>query len=946
MRALNVQKTRVALSVAVISLTLLVSALVPGTALAVAGDLVLASSTAESAAGANHSGAISISADGRYVVFNTTSNNFPGWNGPSQVYRKDLTTGAIVLVSCTAAGVVGASASDKPRISSDGRYVAFQTQSSNFPGYNGSVQIYRKDLATGAIDLASSTALNVQGATGAEIASINSDGRFVAFRSHSSNFPGQAVSHNQVYRKDLTTHALALVSCTAGGDPGAGDSDLPSINSDGRYVAFLSLSSNFPDTGPQIFRKDLNSGAIVLVSCTAGGVSGASASYNPAISSDGRYVAFYSVSNNFPGQNGQNQVFRKDLTASYLVLVSSTAAGVSGAADSFDPSISADGRYVAFSTTSNNFPGQNGNFQVYRKDATIGAIDLASCTVGGVASASGSVVGWDASISADGCYAVFYTASNNFPGQNGFNQVYRKQLDNLIPTTTSIDPASAFAGSPGITLTVNGTNYMAGSVVRWNGSDRTTTYVSPSQLRAAIPASDLASAGTANVTVFNPAPGGGISNAQTFNINSFASATWYLAEGSTAWGFSAYITIENPNNAACTAQMTYMPTGVPNVSEDIGLPANSQTTLSGDHLVQVMGGARDFSTKVTCKEGLSIAVDRTMVWTGPGAKSQEGHSSVGVNAPSNTWYLPEGSTAWGFECWLLIQNPNAQTANCQVTYMIEGEGPRTFTKQVGPNTRQTFDVSKDIGAKDASIKVVSDVPVIPERAMYRNNRREGHESIGTTATATDYFLAEGAIGYASGFTTYVLVQNPQSTPTNVSITYMTQNGSVTGPAFQMPANTRKTIRVNDQLPVNTDVSTMVHGSQPIIAERAMYWGATSSLGEACHDSIGLDFPHQTFYLPDGQTTGGYETWTLVQNPNPGAVTVQISYLTPSGANNVVFTDEIPAGSRKTYNMADRISGRAAIMVRSMDGARPVMVERSMYWNNRGAGTDTIGGFSD
>jgi len=95
--------------------------------------------------------------------------------------------------------------------------------------------------------------------------------------------------------------------------------------------------------------------------------------------------------------------------------------------------------------------------------------------------------------------------------------------------------------------------------------------------------------------------------------------------------------------------------------------------------------------------------------------------------------------------------------------------------------------------------------------MYRNNRREGHESIGTTATATDYFLAEGAIGYASGFTTYVLVQNPQSTPTNVSITYMTQNGSVTGPAFQMPANTRKTIRVNDQLPVNTDV--IHHGAR-------------------------------------------------------------------------------------------------------------------------------------
>jgi hypothetical protein len=114
-----------------------------------------------------------------------------------------------------------------------------------------------------------------------------------------------------------------------------------------------------------------------------------------------------------------------------------------------------------------------------------------------------------------------------------------------------------------------------------------------------------------------------------------------------------------------------------------------------------------------------------------------------------------------------------------------------------------------------------------------------------------------------------------------------------------------------------------------------------------HASIGLDSPHMTFYLPDGQTSGGHETWTLVQNPNPGAVTVRITYLPQGGGTPVSFTDEIPPSTRSTYSMADKIpSGRASIMVQSLDGARPIMVERSMYWNNRGAGTDTIGGFSD
>jgi hypothetical protein len=103
--------------------------------------------------------------------------------------------------------------------------------------------------------------------------------------------------------------------------------------------------------------------------------------------------------------------------------------------------------------------------------------------------------------------------------------------------------------------------------------------------------------------------------------------------------------------------------------------------------------------------------------------------------------------------------------------------------------------------------------------------------------------------------------------------------------------------------------------------------------------------HKSFYLPDGETSNGRETWTLVQNPNNSDVTVEITYLTPTGQGDQTFTDTVPANSRKTYNMADKVSNsRAAVMVTSQ--GLPIMVERAMYWNNRGAGTDTIGGYSD
>ncbi len=424
-----------------------------------------------------------------------------------------------------------------------------------------------------------------------------------------------------------------------------------------------------------------------------------------------------------------------------------------------------------------------------------------------------------------------------------------------------------------------------------------------------------------------------------------AASTWYLAEGSTNWGFDCYVSIVNPNDTATNVKLTYMTSAGTATGPTLNMPPKSQATIYPSSTL----GASDFSTKVECVEGKPIGVDRTMYWTGPGAACAEAHCATGVTSAATTWYMPEGSSNWGFECYLLIQNPNPAPASCQITWMIQGESAVTFPVTVPASSRSTFNMADFVGSKDASIRVVSDRPVIPERAMYRNNRREGHASTGTTAAAADYYLAEGCTGF--GFTTYVLVQNPQNTPTDVIITYQAAGGPVPGPSFQMPANSRHTICVNDSTAIpgpDPSFSTHVHGSQPIIAERAMYWHGGPDAGEACHDSIGLDQPHTTWYLADGQTSEGRETFTLVQNPNDTSVTVKITYMTPSGAGNVAKTETIPANSRRTFNMADHsgIVGRAAIAVTSITPGKKIMVERAMYWNSRGAGTDTIGGHDD
>ena len=111
------------------------------------------------------------------------------------------------------------------------------------------------------------------------------------------------------------------------------------------------------------------------------------------------------------------------------------------------------------------------------------------------------------------------TVFNPAPGGGTSNAVsFAIRPVNPVPTITALNPASAIAGSPAFTLAVTGTNFANGSIVRWNEANRATTFVSATQLTALIPATDIATAGTASVTVFNPAPGGGTSNAVSFAI--------------------------------------------------------------------------------------------------------------------------------------------------------------------------------------------------------------------------------------------------------------------------------------------------------------------------------------------------------------------------------------------------------------------------------------------
>lgn len=172
---------------------------------------------------------------------------------------------------------------------------------------------------------------------------------------------------------------------------------------------------------------------------------------------------------------------------------------------------------------------------------------------------------------------------------------------NPVPTLTSISPSAAVAGSAAFTLTVTGTNFVNGSVVRWGGSDRTTTFVSATQLTAAIPATDIALAGTPNVTVFNPPSGGGVSNALPFTIT----GTIDLALGKRHFGDftdgvegSYELRVENIGTAPTTGVITVTDT-LPN-----GL---SFASFSGDSPWSCAAAGQT----VTCTRSTALAAKNT-----------------------------------------------------------------------------------------------------------------------------------------------------------------------------------------------------------------------------------------------------------------------------------------------------------------------------------------------
>ena len=394
----------------------------------------------------NSSQILMFSPDGTKVVFESAATNLvsPGANGHQHIFIKDLTAGAVTLVSVDANGIQGNSNSMDFTFSPDGTKVAFDSASTNLiPGGTAGNQVFVKDLATLAVTLVSANASGIAGNGASSFPVFSPDGTQVAFVSTSSNLAAGATNtHSQIYVKNLQSGAITVESADANGNEANNDSLYPMFSPDGSKLAFNSISTNLvpnvPSFNSEVYVKDLALGAITLVSADANGVpANGNSTQLGAFSPDSAKIAFQSTSTNLmSGANGASQVFVKDLLTGSVTPASSNAAGVLANGNSVMPALSPNHLALAFQSSSTNLGVNSFTSQIY---------------VRSIFTASGAVV--------DSAFAAGLSTA----GQLAFSDSDANDTHTATVTAQASDLGAVTASVP-----KDSTGSGTGGVVRWN----------------------------------------------------------------------------------------------------------------------------------------------------------------------------------------------------------------------------------------------------------------------------------------------------------------------------------------------------------------------------------------------------------------------------------------------------------------------------------------------
>jgi uncharacterized repeat protein (TIGR01451 family) len=302
-----------------------------------------------------------------------------------------------------------------------------------------------------------------------------------------------------------------------------------------------------------------------------------------------------------------------------------------------------------------------------------------------------------------------------------------------------------------------------------------------------------------------------------------------------------------------------------------------------------------------------------------------------------TYLLAEGATGSFFDEDLMIANPNTTAAPVTVTFFREGMTNITETRTIPAKSGITLhvDTLPGLEATAAAVEVRSDdgLPLAVERTQFwGEGSYGGHTENAVPAAAPRWYFAEGSQGY---FDTFVLIGNPQADPVDVTLTFLREADTTFTTTVHLGPFSRKTISAAT-IPelVNRSFGIIVDASQPVVAERAMYFGSTPTRPwSGGGDAAGATAPSVEWYFAEGATGTFFDTFILMMNPDENnEAHVTLRYLLDSG-ETIEVPKVIPARGRITVNIEaeDDPRLRNAAMSARITSDRPIVAERSVYW---------------
>lgn len=396
--------------------------------------------------------------------------------------------------------------------------------------------------------------------------------------------------------------------------------------------------------------------------------------------------------------------------------------------------------------------------------------------------------------------------------------------------------------------------------------------------------------------------------------------TWYFAEGSTSKPFDTWLLLQNPDPVPANTRVTYM---LPNGGQkivDYLLKPTSRTSIFLNAVVP------DTEVSTFVESDRYILAERAMYF------GKEGHDTAGVISPSSTWFFAEGSTGWPFDTWILMQNPNTTPARVTLTFFKE-DGSATFHDMLIPHvSRASLLVNQVVPDAAVGVRIDSDKPIVAERAVYKDRGKSGSNSMGATALSKTWYLAEG--NTRQGLETWILMLNPNDVPAIATTTYMKEDGSTVVRSYLVPHRSRISVYVNPEVN-DSRVAAKVESDIPIVVERSMYFGS----GLGMHNTIAAPQLARRWFLPEGSTAKPFSQNVLIANPNgvPAAITA-VFMKEDGGSVEKKYT--MRPTSRLTLQMNDILPDTA--FSTRIESDQPVVVERSMYFNDWTAGHNSLG----